>query len=896
MTSSSPMVRGILLRLVRIRTLADTLPGVLYIVATNGKLAAAGLLGVYAAFLGVWFPLYLLSWVIGEWGIYLIGIVTVFFIGRAVIRMIAFPGASQKVVGDMEAEFARYSSRMMVSSADALLQVVETLAKACPTAAQPQPRHSPDLYDLPIYWRRAGTYRDRVLGVYVEVLGHLYGDAHTSQSDLTRYGNNRLVGDVGNLSGLTPSAIADGRALLQRLRSVLDLLDQLARVARPVLEAGLGPTTKNPLTEDAANLCHQLIAALKDLKDFSAGLKSGDEPDETDEDLTVDAVRRKFEEPSGTPMDTIYKGLASILPMIDPPPHDSIFGFDVQRGCMLSRYCGARQLWIDRPRGGKLDVLHFPAMHLGKPVRSNRRAVVYCNPNAGLIEVATGMSLVGGNVPASDAEQSAADNSWTDYYTQIGFDVYVFNYAGYGRSYGTTLCASGENPGDHYHPGILARANRIFKSCFLAFKPTPDTLREDGVAVAKHVLDHFGVDDLIIHGESIGGVAASGAGRYLSQSTAMRDKLRLLICDRTFCNLEAVAQRLVGGWSGYAIRALAPLWSTDVTGDFLAAECPKIVANDAADAIIADSASLKSGIALWKELRRGLASTKHIGWIQETPLQYRMADWENVCVNDSRYAGGLGRTQAPVWPADKHVSVEEAFHFAACCTRIAKLARQSRRVMPAYDEAEPSIEFDDRTGAVASRNLLAEVWKVLACCDGLTGAPLGIAVKRGFDSTVAWLCSLVVFGGQTVVAMASKRRQGQGESSSMEIAPEDFDARPPNYREQENEGMIHPIPIPEVISKLTYFMEAGDETLVQVSHELQFAIGVLAYVQTRLSSPATVAAALASCNLERGAYPQVGCFVNLHCGHNNAFDRQERELLRALIDMSASPASTNSVV
>ena len=165
-----------------------------------------------------------------------------------------------------------------------------------------------------------------------------------------------------------------------------------------------------------------------------------------------------------------------------------------------------------------------------------------------------------------------------------------------------------------------------------SLQPTPDTLRADGLAVGTHLLSHVGVEQLVIHGESIGGLAASFTAAKLTESAFLRDKVSLLICDRTFCNLEAVAQRLVGGWSGYAIRMLAPFWNTDVAGSYLSANCPKIVANDCADAIIADSSSLKSGISFWKEVHRGAASTRGVGWIMDTPLEYRMADWENVNV------------------------------------------------------------------------------------------------------------------------------------------------------------------------------------------------------------------------------------------------------------------------
>ena len=186
---------------------------------------------------------------------------------------------------------------------------------------------------------------------------------------------------------------------------------------------------------------------------------------------------------------------------------------------------------------------------------------------------------------------------------------------------------------------IVATLRHEFKSgsnisTLFFVQPTPDTLRADGLAVGSYILSDLGVESLVIHGESIGGVAASAAARQLSQSSFSRDKLSLLICDRTFCNLEAVAQRLVGGWSGYAIQLLAPFWSTDVASDFIAASCPKVVANDSTDSIIFDSASLKAGLAVWKEIRRGTGTAKGVGWMMEAPLQYRMAvDYENVSVN-----------------------------------------------------------------------------------------------------------------------------------------------------------------------------------------------------------------------------------------------------------------------
>ena len=595
---------------------------------------------------------------------------------------------------------------------------------------------------------------------------------------------------------------------MERLQVLLETTDNMAQEASSLLQPP-GVTVATPNASVAA-VARQVMQTCQEMRDFCVRLRptSADRgnsslTDDSDEDPST-AVRQQL---SGGAMDAVKTGVSSILPMLDPAPHTSIFGLDVQRGCMMSRYHGARQIWVRRPSGGLIDVLHFPALNAtGTPVVGNQKALLYCNPNAGLIEVAGGMSLVGGNLPSTDANAPPGE-TWIDFYTSIGFDVYLYNYAGYGRSYGTTVCSSSPPWTRIHSPGGFARLYRILVSCLFHFQPTPDTLRADGYAVAQHILNDAGVQQLVIHGESIGGVAASGTARKLSHLPAARAKLSLLICDRTFCNLEAVAQRLVGGWTGYAIRTLTLFsWSTDVAGDFLAAACPKVVANDAADAMISDEASLKSGIALWKEIHRGIATTKGIAWQKEVPLQYRMAEFENVCVNDSRYvAGNFLQAKAPTWPNDKHVTVEEVFHFAACCKRIGKLATLKMRGL---SQSSQGLEFDSQ-GVVTqtSRPLIMEAWKYLSTCDGLTGATLGFAVKRGFDATVAWLCACVIFGGQTLVDSAERR------SDDGVITPEDFDTRPPGYTVEEREGVVFPKPIPEVIERLSYFASSQDEEI-----------------------------------------------------------------------------------
>ena len=112
-----------------------------------------------------------------------------------------------------------------------------------------------------------------------------------------------------------------------------------------------------------------------------------------------------------------------------------------------------------------------------------------------------------------------------------------------------------------------------------------------------------------------------------------------------------------------------------------------VAANDCADKIIHDYSSLKTGLALARELTGG--RTEGLGRATLAPLEYRMADLNGVvAVAVSRVAevGGGGPREArspPTWPANEHVSWSEAHHYAACVKRIGKLATAAKRQMRA---------------------------------------------------------------------------------------------------------------------------------------------------------------------------------------------------------------------
>ena len=150
--------------------------------------------------------------------------------------------------------------------------------------------------------------------------------------------------------------------------------------------------------------------------------------------------------------------------------------------------------------------------------------VIFCNPNAALYETVS---------------QQEYENSWLGFYVSLGYDVFFYNYRGYGRSEGS---------------------------------PTPKNLREDGLKVMEFLYNEFAASHqvFLVHGQSIGGmIACHIASKFPKQVSG-------LICDRTFGSLDATASRLMGNWAGNFMKYGA-LWSTNVVMDFLNVPCPKLV-------------------------------------------------------------------------------------------------------------------------------------------------------------------------------------------------------------------------------------------------------------------------------------------------------------------------------
>lgn len=196
-------VRFALIRILQTRCAADAVPSILYAVVNNGKIASLAFTAVYLLFLSIWFPFWLLALVVSEWGVYAVLIGALFFGGRSFIRMIAFPGSNSGIAKEIETEFSKYSVRMLLAASNAIIEVLSVLVPLSGSSEG----SSISRGDVASQWNHALSYKDRVLGVYLESLLYLFRQSpsatHHKDPDLTRFGNNRLTGDLGDLSGLT---------------------------------------------------------------------------------------------------------------------------------------------------------------------------------------------------------------------------------------------------------------------------------------------------------------------------------------------------------------------------------------------------------------------------------------------------------------------------------------------------------------------------------------------------------------------------------------------------------------------------------------------------------------------------------------------------------------------
>jgi hypothetical protein len=185
--------------------------------------------------------------------------------------------------------------------------------------------------------------------------------------------------------------------------------------------------------------------------------------------------------------------------------------------------------------GGKTD--WYFSFSLLVTVNPQGPTMIYCNPNAGFYEF------------------SFHRSEWFEFYHDLGINLVLWNYPGYGRSAGTSSLKK---------------------------------ILNDGQEIFQFLRNHKAVQVIGIHGESLGGSIAA--------QLAARCSADFLFADRTFASLCKTARYNFGKIAYFSFRGSCQE-DIDSVKNYLDVKCYKVISSDFRDCMINDLASLKVGVA-----------------------------------------------------------------------------------------------------------------------------------------------------------------------------------------------------------------------------------------------------------------------------------------------------------
>lgn len=163
--------------------------------------------------------------------------------------------------------------------------------------------------------------------------------------------------------------------------------------------------------------------------------------------------------------------------------------------------------------------------------------IIYCLPNAGLYET------------------TALDSQWVNFYLDMGFNVFLWNYRGYGYSQGS---------------------------------PSPENLQQDALTVYDYMKQKLKISQIAVHGQSIGCIPAI----HLAKNRVVD----YLLADRGFCSLPRVIQGTLPPFL-IPFYNLLNNWTTETVQSYLGiTKTPKLLIHDPRDSVIGLTGSIASGI------------------------------------------------------------------------------------------------------------------------------------------------------------------------------------------------------------------------------------------------------------------------------------------------------------
>ncbi|KAG7381466.1 hypothetical protein PHYPSEUDO_006006 [Phytophthora pseudosyringae] len=563
------------------------------------------------------------------------------------------------------------------------------------------------------------------------------------------------------------------------------------------------------------------------------------------------------------------------------PEVDYIATLEMLRADMTVRFKG-EQIWIPGYQGHQVDAMLMPPTTSGRDA-VDRPVVLLCNPNGGLYEF------------------HHLQMDWIKFYTSdLDCHVLVYNYRGYGRCKGS---------------------------------PSPKMHNLDGIAIVNYLKSERGIKRIAVHGESIGGLVATYLARYSPH-------VNVLIADRTFATVPALAQRMIAMWAGTVVDWVMR-WETDNVQNYLEATCAKLLCSDPCDEIILDGASLKSGAALSVELgdtafslprqresdgspsspasptnflrkartRCERRSTRRVSEAASRP-QLGQPLTETIVARFSEALLSIGRRalayttrrdkdeaeghnsktleeaasagQKPAAPSHVAISVQDSEASASTTTDDTAADNERHPMLSADPTVAPA---PIATTAAFPDELLAVVWMHLARLDGYCGQVLLQAAENGgYDKIRAWTASLLAWGGR----VAPERR------SVRSLEPFDRDGI-----------FIVPVTVAEVHAMLQHLVEQYPP--LKFDYDIGFVVLMIEYLSdalerrwrhldsTKTSEPSTKTKDPSAKNADKGSPadeskatvplvintgdPKLGCLLPLHCGHNKNYEDAEKQAL-----------------
>jgi len=410
------------------KSFADKLSPGLKTLVYNPPYVLLALTAIYLVFCIIWFPLWLISLLFTWWGSMAFLTASVILGARAFARTIMFPGSTTSLQKQYSVEFLRRLSMQ----AEQMSSMSGGMANAIAQAAGSRPSKLA-LETLLKKFREVNSFLD-------ENLPDLIGWLHTAVTDATEKG---IVtsDEAENAVALRTSAEAAYKALIDIRPAAIDMMSGGAA-------ASDFSSANNPRAKGLVEGCRRLAKASEGFTNAAYGLRprvggglSGGGGADGDDSgggggsfsSGIFGALKSFISGTDGPcgierlafpimreqIRTFYGGQRFSILGCDENIIDAVYipcaatHHEVLRAARESSSASSLSISSDNRHNHNLHHHHQAGDGAQPHLPSTLGTVLFCSPNAGLYECVS---------------QATREGSWVGFYTQLGFDVCLFNY------------------------------------------------------------------------------------------------------------------------------------------------------------------------------------------------------------------------------------------------------------------------------------------------------------------------------------------------------------------------------------------------------------------------------------------------------------------------------------